>query len=167
MVQRAVSWTSSKKSKGSKLKVSDRGLDLVKKFEGCELDAYEDPGMVLTIGYGHTEYAAVFQKVGITLSWRQAEQLLSYDMGKVEQTVNLLVKAQLSQLQYDAICSLVFNIGTRNFATSTLLRKVNGKNWDEAMSEFSRWIHQKGRILPGLVTRRAAEEALFKEGTAA
>lgn len=140
------------------MKIGKQGLDLIKSFEGLKLKAYmPTPHDVPTIGYGHTKTA----KMGQTITEAQAEALLKKDLGWVEDVVNKNVTVPLTQNQYDALCSFVYNLGGTNFKRSTLLRKLNNKAYRGAADELLRWDKQGSKVLRGLTRRRKAERALF------
>lgn len=139
------------------MKTSPKGIALIKDFEGLRLKAYKCPGGVWTIGYGHT--AGV--KHGMVISERQAEEYLRADLIAFEKYLNGLGLA-LDQNQFDALISFIYNVGTGNFSSSTLLRKVKANPLDNSiMDEFLRWVYSKGRVLPGLQRRRLAEMKLY------
>ncbi|CAI1079295.1 Phage-related lysozyme (muraminidase) [Serratia entomophila] len=133
------------------------GLKLIKHFEGLRLRAYQCSANVWSIGYGHT--AGVGPDDVITEG--QAISFLRQDVAESERAVNQYVHVPLTQNQFDALVSFVFNLGVGNFRTSTLLKKLNAGDYDGAAQEFGRWIHAGGKALPGLVRRREAESALF------
>ena len=139
------------------MKTSHKGIALIKEFEGLRLKAYKCPGGVWTIGYGHT--AGV--KPGMVISEAQAEEYLMADLIAFEKHLNGLGLA-LNQNQFDALVSFIYNVGTGNFSSSTLLRKVRANPLDNSiMDEFLRWVYSKGRVLPGLQRRRLAEMKLY------
>ena len=139
------------------MKTSPKGIALIKEFEGLRLKAYLCPGGVWTIGYGHT--AGV--KPGMVITEAQAEEYLKADLIAFERYLNGLGLA-LNQNQFDALVSFIYNVGTGNFSSSTLLRKVRANPQDNSiMDEFLRWIYSKGRVLPGLQRRRLAEMKLY------
>ena len=139
------------------MKTSSKGIALIKEFEGLRLKAYKCPGGVWTIGYGHT--AGV--KPGMVISEAQAEEYLKADLIAFEKYLNGLGLA-LDQNQFDALISFIYNVGTGNFSSSTLLRKVKANPQDNSiMDEFLRWVYSKGRVLPGLQRRRLAEMKLY------
>jgi len=139
------------------MNTSPKGIALIKEFEGLRLKAYKCPGGVWTIGYGHT--AGV--KPGIVISEAQAEEYLKADLIAFERYLNGLGLA-LNQNQFDALISFIYNVGTGNFSSSTLLRKVRANPQDDSiMDEFLRWVYSKGRVLPGLQRRRLAEMKLY------
>ena len=145
------------------MKISTKGLGLIKEFEGCELTAYICPAGVLTIGYGST---GPHVSNGQTITEAEAEALLLKDLVRFEKAVNELVKVPLSQGAYDALVSFTFNCGEGAFADSTLLRELNeGKEPNiTAKSQLPRWTNGG---LAGLVRRRAAEVELFCSGAPA
>ena len=139
------------------MKTSPKGIALIKEFEGLRLKAYKCPGGVWTIGYGHT----VGVKPGMVISEAQAEEYLKADLIAFERYLNGLGLA-LNQNQFDALVSFIYNVGTGNFYSSTLLRKVRANPQDNSiMDEFLRWVYSKGRVLPGLQRRRLAEMKLY------
>jgi len=140
------------------MKISAKGLSLIKSFEGLELKAYKDSVGVITIGYGST---GSHVSMGQTITETQAEALLLSDVSRFERGVTDLVKVPLSQNQFDALVSFSFNLGLANLKSSTLLRKLNSLDYAGAALEFPRWNKAKGRVLPGLTRRREAEKKLF------
>ena len=139
--------------------ITKSGLDLIRRFEGLRLAAYQDSVGVWTIGYGHTP-----AQPGQTISSAQAEALLRDDADKAAQVVARLVTVPISQDQLDALTSFVFNLGGEAFRKSTLLKKLNAQDYAGAANEFGRWVHAGGKVLPGLVRRRAEEAKLFGKG---
>lgn len=137
--------------------ISDAGLNLIKRFEGLRLTAYDDGVGVQTLGYGHTRGV----KAGDTCTQEQADEWLREDVADATAAVARLVTADLTQSQRDALISIVFNIGEGAFERSTLLRKLNAGDYEGAANEFPRWNKGGGRVLAGLVKRRAAERELF------
>ena len=142
------------------MKISERGLALIKEFEGLRLKAYLDSVGVPTIGYGHTSGV----QMGDTCSPEQAEQWLKEDCTDAEDCVNFEVSFALTQNEFDALVSFVFNLGCGNFRKSTLRRKLLDGDHDGAALEFRRWDKAGGQVLDGLIRRRYAESKLF--GTA-
>ena len=144
------------------MRVSQNGIDLIKKFEGIRLKSYICPAGVLTIGYGHTG-SDVHPNQQITEE--QAERLLWKDTESAQQTVSSFVTVKLNQNEYDALVSFTFNVGPTAFVNSTLLRLLNhGAERKVVASEFARWVKAGGNdAVPGLVRRRDAEKALFLE----
>jgi len=141
------------------VQISSKGLGLIKEFEGLRLDVYTDPAGHPTIGYGHLILEGEDFCAGI--SQDQADCLLAADVRKSEAAVLSGVRVSLTQNQYDALVSFVFNVGSSAFAKSTMLAKINSADYSGASAEFVRWVHGGGRVLPGLVRRRESERRLF------
>ena len=143
--------------------INQNGLDLVKHFEGLYTDAYMCPAGVATIGYGHTGNV----QLGQSITPEEAENILQEDMGKFAVAVEKAIKVELNDNQFAALVSFAFNCGAGNLRASTLCRKLNKGDYDCVPSELARWVKArdpntgKKRSLAGLVTRRAAEGALF------
>lgn len=141
-----------------------KNIEIIKRHEGLRLQAYlPTPNDVWTIGYGHTKTA----KQGMRITEAQAEELLRSDIRWVEDTISRLVKVNINQNQFDALGSLVFNIGASQFSKSSVLRRLNAGEYEEAANAFLMWTKQRDKktgkmnILPGLVKRRQEERALF------
>lgn len=137
--------------------ISKNGLDLIKQFESLQLKAYKCSANVWTIGYGHTKNV----KEGDRISQDQANCFLMQDLYSVERAIVRLVKVKLNQNQFDALCSLIFNIGISAFNKSTLLAKLNNGDYVGAAEQFRRWNKVNNVVMAGLVRRRQAEEDLF------
>lgn len=143
------------------MKISNEGLNLIKKYEGLRLQAYLDPANVWTIGYGHTGDDV---EEGMEISEEEATDLLLKDLNRFEPVINK-VESPLTQSMYDALVSFTYNVGGGAFLKSTLLRKLAVRDYVGAADEFPRWNKGGGRVLNGLVRRRAEEKALFlKDG---
>lgn len=143
------------------MKTSNLGINLVCGFEGLRLKAYDDGVGVWTIGYGTTVINGVKVKKGDTCTAEQAKSYMAQDLKKFESAVNTAVKVPLNQNQFDALVSLTYNIGNGAFKSSTLLKKLNAKDYKGAAAEFPKWNKAGGRVLAGLVKRRKAEMELF------
>lgn len=142
------------------MQTSNKGRDFIKGFESLRLEAYPDPGTggkPWTIGWGHTKGV----KRGDRITQEQVEQFLSDDLALFELSVNSAIKRSMTQNQFDAMVSLAFNIGGSAFAGSTLVKKFNGGNAKGAADEFPKWKNSGGKVMPGLVKRRAAERETF------
>lgn len=136
-------------------------FDLIKRFENCILHAYPDPatgGDPWTIGVGHTGPEV---HKGLTISEGIADAYLIKDVQDAVEAVNNLVRVDLSQNQFDALVSFVFNCGAKAFSTSTLLKKLNDGDMLGASLEILKWNRGGGHVMNGLVRRRAAEQSLF------
>lgn len=134
------------------------GLDLIKRFESCRLEAYQDIRGIWTIGWGHTG-----PEVTEGLVWTQdmADRFFEHDVSSVAGRLSLLVECPLSENQFSALVCFAFNIGVGAFAKSTLLKLINSGDFDGADDEFVKWDHCDGKIVEGLLTRREAERDLF------
>lgn len=141
--------------------ISNAGLNIIKEFEGTELTAYKDAAGLPTVGTGHLITQKDGIKVGDTITEKQATDLLRHDVARTEQAVNDAVTVDLSQHQFDALVSLVFNIGAGNFRSSTLLEKLNDGDYQGAADQFPVWRKAGGRVLSGLEKRRAVERHHF------
>lgn len=144
------------------MQTSDKGITLIKQFEGCKLTAYQDSVGVWTIGYGWTHPVDGKPiRAGMTIKQETAERLLKTGLVSYESDVSRLVKVGLTQGQFDALVSFTYNLGARSLSTSTLLRKLNAGDYAGAADEFLRWNKAGGKVLNGLTRRREAERALF------
>ena len=141
------------------MRISTAGLALVKQSEGFRTAAYKDTAGLLTIGYGHRILPG--ESFPPELSRARAEALLLSDLAQVEQQVARLVQVPLSQGQFDALVDFVFNLGSGRLEESTLLKRLNAKQYAEAASELLKWDHDGTKVVPGLKTRREAELRLF------
>ncbi|HCE7950020.1 lysozyme [Pseudomonas aeruginosa] len=139
------------------MRTSQRGIDLIKSFEGLRLSAYQDSVGVWTIGYGTTRGVTRY----MTITVEQAERMLSNDLQRFEPELDRLVKVPLNQNQWDALMSFVYNLGAANLESSTLRRLLNAGDYAGAAEQFLRWNKAGGKVLPGLVRRRASERELF------
>ncbi len=132
--------------------------------EGSHLTAYQDGGGVWTIGYGNTFNYDLNRPVrrGDTITEYQAIKYLRIAANQATNDVLDLVDVPLNQNQLDSLTSFVFNIGRKQFITSTLLRKLNqGRPKTEVAEEFLKWTYDNGVFIPGLLARRKREKALF------
>ena len=140
------------------MKISGEGLALIKKFEGCELESYRCSANVVTIGFGHTRTA----KEGMTITREEADMLLEEDIRSFETSVLSLVEVDLKQCEFDALIAWTFNLGAGNLKSSTLLKRINAKDWNDVPHQIKRWNKAKGTVLQGLIRRREAEALLFQ-----
>ena len=140
------------------MKISEDGLELIKKFEGCETTAYQDSVGVWTIGFGHTKGV----EEGQTCSIEDAESMLADEMDEYEGYINDMVKVDLQQHEFDALVAWVYNLGPTNLGESTMLKVLNGGQFDRVPDEMNRWTRAGGEILEGLVRRRQAESLMFQ-----
>jgi lysozyme len=143
------------------MKTGKDGKNLIKMYEGFSAFPYLCPAGVLTIGFGTTKINGNPVNSGHKVTVDEANVLLEQDLKRFEDSINFLVKVELTQTQFDALVSFVYNLGAENFKKSTLLKKINAKDFLGAAEEFSRWNKAKGKVLPGLTRRRTAEKELF------
>lgn len=144
------------------MKVSEKGLDLIRSFEGCRLTAYQCSAGKWTIGYGHTGKEVV---EGLQITQARATDLLLVDVNSVLKMLRADIRVPLRQNQLDALISLGFNIGVDALRKSTLLRLINRNPDDPAITaEFERWVYVKGIVSAGLVRRRKAETKVYFGG---
>lgn len=140
------------------MKISEEGKALIKKFEGCELEAYRCPAGVWSIGFGHTKGV----QQGDVWSQDHAEHMLDVELEEYEGYINDLVSVELEQHQFDALVAWVYNLGAGNLISSTLLVKLNAGEYADVPHEIQRWNKAGGEVLEGLVRRRKAEALLFE-----
>lgn len=144
------------------MKTNEAGLQLIKKWESCRLVAYKDSGGVLTIGWGHTSAAGepkVLPRMKITQ--QEADDILARDLATFEAAVAKHITADLNENQFSACVSLCYNIGPGNFAKSSVARFINAGRMADAADAFALWNRDDGKVLAGLIKRRADEAALF------
>ena len=140
------------------MKTGIQGLELIKSFEGLELNAYKCAAGVWTIGYGHTKDV----QEGMVISAETANDMLMEELVEYENYVNTLVTVPLNQNQFDALVSWVYNLGSSNFQASTLLKVINaGGQMLAVPAQIMRWNKAGGKVLEGLTRRRQAEADLF------
>jgi len=141
------------------MKPSQACIDFIKSFEGFKESAYKCPAGVWTIGYGTTENV----QIGDTVTEKEATELLRGDIQEAADAIDDLVDVELTQNQYDALCSLIYNIGREAFKNSTLLRLINsGHSAKECGPQFDRWNKAGGVVLNGLTRRRSEERKMFE-----
>lgn len=141
--------------------LSDEGLKLIKDSEGFREEAYQDTGGVWTVGYGTTRINGRAVQKGDKVDELFATVLLLEDIASAKDSVKRLVKVPLTQSQFDSLVDFVYNLGETQFSKSTLLRKLNNKDYVGASEEFPRWVYDNNKVQPGLVTRRKKERELF------
>lgn len=130
---------------------------LVKEMEGLKLEAYICPAGKATIGYGHTGGV----QLGTRITKEDADKMLTLDLEKFKAQVAKYVHVQVTRGQFIALLDFVFNLGSRSLITSTLLKKFNDGDVRGAADEFPKWVHANGKVLQGLVKRRAKEREFF------
>ncbi len=139
------------------MNIGTKGLDLIRFFEGLELNAYQCAAGVWTIGYGHTKDV----QQGMTISEARANEMLAEELNEYESYINGLVTVELNQDQFDAMVSWVYNLGVGNLKASTLLKVLNAGDYDGVPAQMMRWNKAGGKVLEGLTKRRQAEADLF------
>ena len=145
------------------MKIDDKGLSLIKQFEGCSLVPYLDSVGVATIGYGCTRYenGTKVSMADMPISQQRADELLRHLVVEFEDGVNKLVSVNISQNQFNALVSFAFNLGLNSLKNSTLLQRFNSGDTLDATCEFTRWRFANKKPLKGLLRRRLAEASLF------
>ena len=140
------------------MEASKEGIALIKKFEGCKLEAYKCPAGVWTCGYGSTKGV----EEGDVWSQDKADHMLEVELKEFGDYVNNLVDVPLSQNQFDALVAWTFNLGPSNLSSSTLLKVLNKGEYEEVPAQIKRWNKVKGEVSRGLIRRRQAEALLFE-----
>jgi len=141
--------------------VSNKGLQLIKQFEGFSSVIYKDSAGLPTIGYGHLVLPQELTSFKNSITKSQAEALLKVDLQVAEHAVSRLIKTPLTDNQFDSLVSFTFNLGSATLQRSTLRAKVNRAEHEQVPAEFMRWVYAGGRIIPGLIRRRHAEASLY------
>ena len=143
--------------------VNQRTIDLIKRWEGCKLTAYQDVVGVWTIGYGTTENAGVGIKpyAGMTITQARADELLHETLDRFAPAIFSRITVPVTPNEFGACLSLAYNIGPGAFAKSTVLRELNAGNKAKAAEAFKMWNKAGGKVVKGLVYRREAEVELF------
>jgi lysozyme len=137
---------------------SKDGMNLTKDFEQCRLMPYLDGGGVPTDGWGNTHKVVM----GVRITQEKADADLLANVQDAVDAVNDHVIVPLTQSQFDALVDFVFNVGTPQFKSSTLLRKLNAGDYQGAHDQFDRWILDNGKFVNGLQRRRDAEQSLWE-----
>ena len=146
------------------MKFSAAGMELLKRFEGFRNRVYMDVAGLPTIGYGHRLLHSDSFPNGIDEP--QAANLLACDVRDAEQAVARMVKAPLTQGQFDALVDFTFNLGAGRLASSTLLKSLNAGRYDDAAEQLLRWDHAGGQENAALKARREAEAELWRNAPA-
>lgn len=145
------------------MKISQKGLNLIKRFEGCHLEPYRDPIGLWTVGWGHL----IGDGKSLPVEWfrrltqDEADRLLEKDLEKFERGVLRLCPNNLTQSRFDALVSFAFNVGLGNLQSSTLRQKHNRNDILGAAKEFLRWNKAGGKVFRGLTLRRQDESNLY------
>lgn len=144
--------------------ITRHGLDLICRYEGFSPVIYLCPAGYPTIGYGHLITEANKEQFLDGINEDEALELLRQDVGVAERAVLRLINVPLTDGQYDALVSFTFNLGSGALQRSTLRRKVNRQEYEDAALEFGKWVWAGGRRMKGLINRRKAEAELFLSG---
>ena len=145
------------------MKISEKGLNLIKEFEGLVLKPYKDAVGIPTIGYGNTYYEDG-RKVSLSdpaITEERATELLKMVVKRYEDAINRYVQVPITQNQFDALVSFAYNVGDENVSKSTLMKLLNRKQYTQAADQLLRWNKAGGKTLKGLTRRRQAERTLF------
>lgn len=148
------------------MRISEQGKNLIHHFESFRSRPYLDGGGVPTIGWGATYYPNG-KRVRMSdppITREYADWMFEQMIGDFERFVNRKVKTQLTQHQFDALVSFCYNVGKGQFASSTLLRRINNRRFDDIPRQLNRWVNDNGRRVNGLVRRRKSEGHLFATG---
>ena len=144
--------------------ISELGFQLIREFEGFSVQAYLDTGGVWTIGFGTIKYPNGKRVVkGDVCTQSEAEQWLKNDSKWVDACLDKHIKVSVTQNQFDALASFVYNIGETAFIKSTMLTLINQNSMATAASQFDRWVFDNGKRIQGLVNRRNKEKELFEK----
>lgn len=143
------------------VKMSAHGLNALKREEALRLMAYQDVAGHWTIGYGHKIVPGDGLSPQSVISRQQASDLLANDLATAEEAVRSSVSVPISQPQFDALVSLAYNIGGGNFRRSDVLKYLNAGDYKTAQASFKWWRKAGGKVVKGLVARRAREAAMF------
>lgn len=139
------------------MKLNQSGIELIKRFEGLSLQVYHDMVGLLTVGYGHRTNLPW----GEQITQQQADDMLTTDLDAVSDQLKAVLKVELTDNQFSALVSFVYNLGIGAFQHSTLCKLVNTRCVSQASLEFEKWDHAGGKIVSGLLRRRIAERDLF------
>lgn len=143
--------------------LSASGIAFIELWEGLKLKSYRDSKGLPTIGIGTTRYPdGTKVKMGDTCTKAQAYEWFRFDIARFEAFVNRVIKVPLNQNQFDALVSLVYNIGETNFTEGSVDDKLNAKQIDAALKTWLLYVNSGGKKIDGLVNRRHAEVKLFK-----
>ena len=145
-------------------KTSDKGIEFIKALEGLSLTSYQDVAGVWTFGYGSTGKDIGPNMMGTE---KQAEALLRKHLATLERRLLTAIpvdRIRLEQHQFDALVSLIYNVGIGAFRKSKMRGKIMAGDFEGAATEFDDWTKAGGRVIGGLVMRRKAEKKLFLTG---
>jgi lysozyme len=145
------------------VKTSKKAIEMIKHHEGVRLDPYQCPAGLWTVGVGHLigDGKSLPEDWNKKFTMKEVDKILADDLIRFENGINRLTSVSLTQGQFDALVSFSFNVGLGNYQASTLRAKLNRGDYEGASNEFPKWRRGGGRVLPGLVKRRADERNLF------
>lgn len=141
------------------MEYSQNGLLLTEGFEALRTESYQDIKGIWTIGFGHTLNVIP----GMTCTEEQANTWLAEDVHSAESCINVNVRVELTQNEFDALVDFAFNCGNSAFKQSTMLQLLNQGDYAGAANEFDKWDHASGKVVAGLLRRRQAETDLFNK----
>lgn len=146
--------------------MNETSIALLMHFEGWSSQPYDDPADYCTIGFGHLIALTTCDAIELGdfaggISKSRGRDILIADARLARSSVEDLISARMTDNEFSAVSSFVFNVGRRNFANSTMRRLINNGRSDLAANEFRRWVKAGGQTLPGLVVRRNCEKELF------
>ena len=145
------------------MRLSEAGIKFIQTWEGLKLKAYRDSKGLPTIGIGTTRYPdGTKVQMGDSCTEAQAYEWFRFDIARFEAVVNRVIKIPLKQNQFDALVSLVYNIGETNFTKGTVDDKLNANQIEAALQTWLQYVYSGGRKIDGLANRRMAEVKLFK-----
>lgn len=147
------------------MRVTEEGLALIRQSEGFRAKAYRDPVGIWTIGFGHTSAAGppqVFE--GLAITPEQGRKILARDVEMFALGVAKALRAPVTGNEFSALVSFAYNVGLGAFQRSSVLQAVNAGDREAVPRRLQLWVKAGGKVLPGLVKRRAAEAALFMKG---
>ncbi len=148
--------------------VNAETIEHVKRWEGFRAQAYPDPGSrdgkPVTIGYGQTRRNGRPIQLGETITEAEAAQWLLQELARVAGVVEQAVKVPLNDNQFGALVSFTYNVGDNAFKGSTLLKKLNAGDYQAVPAQMARWNKNDGKVMEGLVNRRASEAGLWAKG---
>jgi len=144
------------------MRVTAEGIALIRRCEGFRATAYRDAVGVWTVGYGHTSMAGPpAVTAGLTVSRAEAEAILARDVESFARGVAGAIRTEINDRQFSALVSFAYNVGLANFHRSSVLKAVNAGDFAAVPRRLQLWTRAGDKVLPGLVTRRAAEAAMF------
>jgi lysozyme len=136
-------------------------IDIIKQMEGFRNKSYQDVVGVWTVGYGSTRINGKPVSLGMTCTEEEAVQYILDELSPVAERITKMVTVPLTQNQFDSLCDFAYNLGSGALQGSTLMKRLNLKDYEGAANEFAKWNKAGGKVLNGLVKRRELERKLF------